>query len=223
MLQHLTKIYKLGIKDDLQPEDERRAILINQILFFSTLLVFTLVPIVYLFAEMFNVVITFCCGLIVMSPLFFSYKGKHDFAVLFFVISSSMMVAAASILIQNTHSDLFLILLVVIPFLTLRSERKKWIILIFIVLLFIGLNIAYKYIEPVAEYNESQKFFAYLSNIIAITLVITIFLIKLKQQNQHYEDEMIEQKHITDGIYKEILDSIIYAKRIQSAILPSSA
>jgi len=54
-----------------------------------------------------------------------------------------------------------------------------------------------------------------------LVLVLALFILRGYKQKQKANEIIATQKHLVDEKQKEILDSIHYAKRIQTALLPS--
>ncbi|MDP3145683.1 MAG: tetratricopeptide repeat protein [Bacteroidota bacterium] len=71
--------------------------------------------------------------------------------------------------------------------------------------------------ELIQKENERNYFIAGFS----LVLILALFILRGYKQKQKANAIILEQKHLVDEKQKEILDSIHYAKRIQTALLPS--
>lgn len=215
------KIGNIGIPEDVSPNDRRRATLINLIIFYCCLPALITTPLVVAVAEWVNVVFIIFSILLLSISFIFSSKGNHERAFLYFITVTSIIIAFGAMLFRNTSTDIYLIPAATIPFITLKSKRKATAIFVLIMLLFVAINIAFQYIEPYNSLDGLNKEIAYVNSVILIAGMMFITLYKLKSQNDIYEADIIRQKELTEEAHKEVVDSINYAQRIQSAIMPS--
>jgi len=72
-----------------------------------------------------------------------------------------------------------------------------------------------------AELNQKENERNYFIAGFGLVLVLALFIFKGYKQKQKANAIILEQKHLVDEKQKEILDSIHYAKRIQTALIPS--
>lgn len=68
--------------------------------------------------------------------------------------------------------------------------------------------------------NERQNLIIFI--IVSVFLIISVIYLYIRFKNQRRDkNTILEQKHLIEERSKEIQDSIIYAKRLQSAIMPT--
>ncbi len=72
-----------------------------------------------------------------------------------------------------------------------------------------------------AELNQKENERNYFIAGFGLVLVLALFILRGYKQKQKANAIIIEQKELVDEKQKEILDSIHYAKRIQTALLPN--
>ncbi len=71
-----------------------------------------------------------------------------------------------------------------------------------------------------AEHNKQQVIIWSICGVLIIVIGFAFFVYRSSIQKQKANLEIIKQKHIIEEKQKEIVDSIYYAKRIQTALLP---
>lgn len=220
MRQWLESIYNLGITSELDAEDRRRATLVNQIIFYCGLTPMLMLPLVAAIAEPINVIFISSCGLVLASSLIFSARNNHRMAMFWFSFFASTTVAIGAILFRNSTSDIYLIPAATLPFITLKNKKEAIVVFVINMALFCIVNYSYQYIEPIMDFEGDQREIAYVNGVIMVALMILIVLYQLRKQNDRFEGEIIEQKEIIEEAHKDMVDSIVYAQRIQQAILP---
>ncbi|MDP3145162.1 MAG: hypothetical protein Q8N66_07160, partial [Bacteroidota bacterium] len=72
-----------------------------------------------------------------------------------------------------------------------------------------------------AELKQKENERNYFIAGFGLVLVLALFILRGYKQKQKANAIIVAQKHLVDEKQKEILDSIRYAKRIQTALLPS--
>jgi hypothetical protein len=72
-----------------------------------------------------------------------------------------------------------------------------------------------------AELKQKENERNYFIAGFGLVLILALFIFRGYQQKQNANAIILEQKHLVDEKQKEILDSIHYAKRIQTALLPN--
>jgi serine phosphatase RsbU (regulator of sigma subunit) len=119
--------------------------------------------------------------------------------------------------VQNHVILLPIILLSVIMF---RNRTERISVFILTVALYFVQQRLFNVVEPVADISdENKKIFAMIFFFLAMifTFVVGYYFIGI---NKEYEGIIVNQKENLELKNKEITDSITYAKRIQTAILP---
>jgi hypothetical protein len=72
-----------------------------------------------------------------------------------------------------------------------------------------------------AELKQKEKERNYFIAGFGLVVVLALFILRGYKQKQKANKLILAQKHLVDEKQREILDSIHYAKRIQTALLPN--
>ncbi|MES2514737.1 MAG: hypothetical protein V4580_11360, partial [Bacteroidota bacterium] len=72
-----------------------------------------------------------------------------------------------------------------------------------------------------AERKKQHIIIAIVCGILLLAIIFTIYVYRSYKTKQKINIEITEQKHILEEKQKEIIDSIYYAKRIQTALITS--
>jgi serine phosphatase RsbU (regulator of sigma subunit) len=224
-----TRLSRLGLKESSTRGKTRRAQITNRMLFISTCVGFSYIPIFIslengMIPLIFNIVLTLC----ISSLFLFSWKGRHQIAGVTLCLLLTIHIVVISVFIQGGTARYYLIQIAILGFALIRSLRIGTLLFIFAAISFFIAEYAYKFIEPLMIRNGSDHVTLYIFNMTVIFLAGYYLIYHLKKTNDNFESDLfaqrdqIEKQHkVLEESHAEIQDSIRYAKRIQSAILPS--
>lgn len=122
----------------------------------------------------------------------------------------------------------YLIPLSILGFTLMKDRLKGLIVFLSAFAAFFVAHFGPDYIDPIVKNSGNGDEVKFLINMSLIFLGTLYFILQLIDTNKRYEKAIVEQKETIEqqhkelmGTHKDIQDSILYAKRIQTAILPS--
>ena len=122
----------------------------------------------------------------------------------------------------NLQFYLLVMCMIVVIFYDNKSVIKLFIA--FSIIAFFGLLFLMKdrrgLIDIPAEFDTIKQNMGY-ANLFVLFVIISILIFFFKNQNLHYQERITEASKIIAEKNKEMLDSINYAQRIQSGLLPA--
>ncbi len=214
-------ISTIGLKADDSFDFIRKVQLINRLCFLSTATATVFIPLIYFIGNYFYAAVL--CGFAPLCGLYFFFSFKRLF---FVALAWSQVVTLISVFWGSIETpgcgvEFFLIPLSLIPFTIV--ERTK-ICICFVGIAAGALVLSHILQETYQPHSVVAPFYTKLTYIIGIvsTFVLTsIIIVQFKITNQKYESIIEEQKLIVEIKNKDITDSIKYAKRIQTSLLPT--
>ncbi|MCH2232617.1 MAG: SpoIIE family protein phosphatase [Crocinitomicaceae bacterium] len=220
-------ISNLGVKPFMEDADIRRAKLTNRLIVIAFLMGFTYIP---LFINEGSTPLLIQIGVLLISiaSLFFAVrKSKHEVAavLLSFLLITHLLIAG--ILIEGGTGKYFLFLFSILGFAMVKPIKWGVFIFTYAIFAFFTAEITHPYIEPLIVRTPEQTQVVYVINMLLIFMGSFFLIFHYKSGNLRYEKNILSQKRQIESQHSklveshdEIQDSIRYAKRIQSAILP---
>lgn len=221
------KISNIGIDADLAPEDRIRIRIFNRMIFYAFGM--NLVFIVWLpFVDLGLLALILA---IITSSNFLLYwliKKRHvDLAGIIFNVSYGLYVNLLSLIMPDAGLEVFTIAFGIVPFFILKNRTTSLLLLGFWLLVFFALIP----LEELVGYNivkdPGLNFAFRKACFVFITVFVFFSVFHFKQTNHKYakklakqSDELKTKNDALELAHEEILASIKYAKRIQSAVLP---
>lgn len=183
---------------------------------------------VFLAQEAYTMLIQVGTLLTLMATAFvLALNGKHQQAGVFLCLLLIIHLVTVSFVIQGGTGRFYLIPVSIMGFILVRDVRIGSAIFALAFIGFFVAEFAPKYFEPIIIRTESSSRNTFVFNMIMIFLGTLYFIYQFIITNKNYEKEILKQKDLIEDQHKEleathndIRDSIIYAKRIQGAILP---
>lgn len=166
--------------------------------------------------------------LLITLALFFNYYKKYDAARWSFLITAILSVGPLILVVpQETYYPLFMIPISTIPAILFKEKIKAMIGFAIVVLIYFLATYFNDHVPDIKTADEETiRLFSYFFRIMMF-LILFFLVFYLKNISFEYEkiittktQELKESHDIITERNKDITDSINYAKRIQSAILP---
>lgn len=222
-------ILDAGIDEKLHSHQKRRAQLTNRLILFGTALC---LPYIFFYINFIDKTpLYLLVFFVVFNALlfYFSKNQRHEVAAILFILSASLFLYGISLSISNSSFHYFLIPMSVLGFAMIEKKRAGILtFLLAVVVFFLAATTDY-YFEPLIQINERTELVFYVINFIAVFLASLYFFWQLKLTNVEFEENLKDQKNQIEDQHKqlktsfrEIQESINYAKHIQHAILPAS-
>lgn len=233
--EHLSSIGLHEYKKCEALELFREVLLINQLVIFILAIMAIYIPI-EIFQNGFSLVpeILIAIGFLSLT-LFFNHKKWFSFSKIYFFLASIISILPMMYLVPSGAGNEFLLLpIALIPAILFHNRLLGFLMFVFVVIIFFIVINTREWIHPIIEVTPEQIAFfrnIYLAMAFFLVFIIVFYfrtnvnnfeeinlekneLLKLSNQEITAKKIEIEIQH------NEIKDSIRYAKRIQSAILP---
>ncbi|MGE0567824.1 MAG: PP2C family protein-serine/threonine phosphatase [Bacteroidia bacterium] len=121
----------------------------------------------------------------------------------------------------NLMGDKYLILTTsAIPLILFKRKRTIYLMFAVNILVFLFIVWFQNNYEPLVVLEDSYKQAYYVLSQLTVFLVIFYIIMYFRDNNEKFEAELEEKNRIISIKNHEIIDSIVYAKRIQEAIMP---
>jgi serine phosphatase RsbU (regulator of sigma subunit) len=147
--------------------------------------------------------------------------GKYKAAFHYTIWYGFTFLTAFSILFGGVNNSYYYFLFLPVACNILFDDLKTTIVYVVISAILMVGNVYYiDHYEPYYDMEAWMKYFSY-PNILFASLLIFLGVRLFKQENLKYAHQIEEQKKVLEEKNQEITDSINYAKKIQSALIPS--
>jgi serine phosphatase RsbU (regulator of sigma subunit) len=221
LIKQWKKVTLSGIRSAKTPHDRKSLLLINRLSMLNTLLMvfFSVMGIVLDLSYVLYFCIPF--GIAFALPPYLNSLGKFEFSRYYFSIIPLFFLLAACIHNSDELGDRFLVLSTAAIPLILFKERWK------INLLF-SLNVAVFFFVSwyQAHYEPMERIPFYIAEryqsgaLFAIFIILYFVVQYFRNDCEDYERELEDKNYIITQKNSEIIDSINYARRLQSAVMP---
>jgi hypothetical protein len=137
-----------------------------------------------------------------------------------FMVGTLFVIIMGLVVGRTVGNHVILVPIVLLATIMFKSKTEKIALFLVIIISYLVQRWLFDIITPLADISEENKqVFAVIFFVLALifTFVIGIYFLGT---NKEYESIIVMQKENLELKNKEITDSITYAKRIQTAILP---
>ncbi|MBK9192130.1 MAG: SpoIIE family protein phosphatase [Crocinitomicaceae bacterium] len=207
----------------------RHAQMTNRMIFISICLGFSYVPMYVSIGSheplYQNILLTIFTG----TLYFFSVRSKHETAAILLCLLLMLHILVVSLVIKGGTGRFYLLEIAVLGFTMIKSARTSFILFLLSLGAFFAAEFAYLWIEPMIVRSKEDNMIVYSFNIVLIFLGGLYLIYHLKRTNDYFSKDILKQKEqiefqhrLLEESNREMKDSIRYARRIQSAILPPS-
>jgi serine phosphatase RsbU (regulator of sigma subunit) len=215
------KISHLGVTNPNEP-DYRQVVISNKIVTIAILMVIGFIPIEIILNGFKIVPVEIVCGLIFSLPLYFNYKQKFVFARYFIIIISVLMVMLMTYMVGGgSNSEFVLLVMVASPLLLFKNKTHIFLLVAFIAISFLFLKTTSTMIEPIVFVTDEVKKQVQPVMMIMAMLLLFFQVYYFSELNQKFEQTLRKNKQEIEERHFEIQQSIQYAQKIQSALLPN--
>lgn len=167
------------------------------------------------------VLLTFFSVFSNVLALFLIHKKKYKIAFHYTMWYAFVFLTAFSVLFGNANNSYYYFLFMPVACNILFDNLKITLFYMLSSAVLMILNVYYiDTYQPYYEIEGWMKIFSY-PNILFAALLVFLGVRLFKQENIKYAHQIEEQKEALAEKNQEITDSINYAKRIQSALIPS--
>jgi serine phosphatase RsbU (regulator of sigma subunit) len=209
-------LINVGIDENTSLFDRKRVHLINGIGFISSIFyVINFFRYIYAPSMVYECIAAVICNL---TPILINYKKKYGLACHFYCIFNIawyffLGVTAGAI----DYSDYIYIPSSVAAMIFFREFRTSVIYFVLNLFSFGLVRYSHTIIQPVFKF-KGQEDLAF-SDLFTVFLMVFLIVVYFRFENSNQEKSLEERNKIVEEKNKDILDSINYAKRIQTALL----
>jgi len=216
-------LYNIGIKPHDTIQLIRKKKMNNVVTFFTTIATAFFIPYLLICNNNYYVVFDLIATLLIFFAFVFNYFGWLNLSMFWRFVVVIANVTYASLEMPGSGFQYFLIPLGLIPFI-LSDDTKKQLVLMFaaIAFFFFQMHYSQQYVPNSSALSNQQKIITYSIVLTMVFVLCALFVIKFKLAGTKFENVIRNQLKEIEEQKKDILDSINYAKRIQSALLPPS-
>ncbi len=212
-------ISSMGFSPDLSHEEVRRIKLLSRLNFITFL-----VLLFYLIVNLIIGINTFIPLLIITilsltTNLFLLYKKIYAPAKHISMTIIAICIGFFTLFNGDTFSEAFFIPLVAMPLIVFKDKKISVFYLIALIILVVVLKVSQGYIAPLTNLGKEELMFFKILNVICSALIAYFLTFYFKAANEEYENILIKMNEEVSEKNREITDSIIYAKRIQDALI----
>ena len=218
------RLSRIGLKDNENILEYREVILLNKLLLIMPAVMAVYIPVeIYVNGLMMIPAVLIMIGLFMATLLFHKYRKFKAGHYYLFLVSSLFILSMGLVVGKGINNHVMLIPISLLGFIMFKTNKERIsIFFITCILYLLQLNL-FEIVPPsVSIASEIKAIFSSIFFILGLLLTFLIGFYFLKI-NREYESIIIHQKELMEIKNKEITDSITYAKRIQSAILPSAS
>lgn len=215
------KLSHLGIYPDTSFELRNKLTVFNN----SNIVIF-LITFFYTFVGLKNgyYLSVFFTGFSLLSTsfsLFMVSKGYYKFAFHFIMMYAYIFISSFSVLLGGVNNSHYYFLFLPVACNIFFNELRITLLYLALCIVVMTGNILYiDLCEPYYTIPENLRFLGY-PNIPFVCLLIFLGVRLFKQENVKYAATIEEQRQTLEEKNREITDSINYAKKIQTALIPS--
>ncbi len=213
-------IHTIGVKSGDSTQVLRQKKMNNQVTLFTTLSTLVFIPYLYMVGNYYYIPYELATTALIILAFGFNHFGllKTSMFWRYFVILADVTFAALEM--PGAGVEYFLIPLGLIPFILSNSTATQMSLLATaLVFFFLRLYISENHYTPHSVINPITIFITYVIVLTMVFILCALFVIKYKLASIKYEGLVEHQLKEIEEKQKEILDSIHYAKRIQTALL----
>lgn len=214
------KISDIGRQPNMEPDEIRNLHLVNRTLLIGTLVSCMVAPLIALQGNALGFWAQVVTTLLLVLGFIFSVYRHYNSAMVYMLVVFMGNLTLASLLTPEILVEFYLIPLSIAAPAVLKSNRIA--IIMFLACLMNYLLIEH-YNDLIPKMVHMDSWLVDLTYVVDAVLIFTItffLFIVLRQTNAAYEQRIIKQKEHIEEQNHEIKQSITYAKRIQTAILP---
>lgn len=222
IINYWHKLSRIGLREDESVMEFREVILINRLMIFIPLIMAVYIPIEIFINGLKMIYAVSSMVFLFMATLVFHHYRWFKFAKYYLYLISSLFIVFMGVSVGkgiNNHVMFMPILLVGVIIFKTNVDR----IVIFIITTFFYLLQQYLFnnVSPIADISSEVRASFTIVFFIMGMLIVFVIGYYFMGINKEYESIIVSQKEGLELKNKEITDSITYAKRIQTAILPS--
>ncbi len=217
----LKKITFAGLQLARAPINRKGVLFINRMSILNTMmmLIFSFTMPFFSLEEL--LVFTLPFTILFALPIFLNYKGYFAFCRYYFSVLPLLFLIGLCIQNSSVLGDKYLLLTTAtIPLVLFRDKSKIYLMFTLNILVFLFI-VWYQYnFKPLITMPEVVQQVYFILSQLTVFMIIFFIIQYFRNDTEAYEAELVEKSRIISLKNSEIIDSIVYAKRLQEAIMP---
>jgi serine phosphatase RsbU (regulator of sigma subunit) len=210
-----------GIRLAETPHDRKSLLFINKMSLLNTLLMLAFSVTVTFFGLYDILYFTIPFMMLFSLPPYFNFKGQLLFCRYYFSIVPLCFLIAVCIHNGSMLGDKYLILTTAtIPLILFKHKKTIYSLFAANVLVFFAVEWYQSVFPPTINLPEFITTQYYIYAQLTVFAIIFFVVQSFRKDSEEYEEELEEKNKIISEKNHEITDSIVYAKRLQDAIMP---
>jgi hypothetical protein len=216
-----TKISSIGANPGDTAYTLRKIHLINQMCFLASITTFVFVPPLIFAGNNYYAGIQMAAGILSGISIFFCSLRKYKLALYWMLISILVNIFYCSLEIPGSGVECFLIPLSIIPLIVIENNKTCIGLMLLCLSFFLISYFLKRTYVPHFRITEKATEVLFLMVLVSTFVLCLIVVMQFKTINKKFEQIISNQNMVLEHKNKEITDSIIYAKRIQDALITS--
>jgi serine phosphatase RsbU (regulator of sigma subunit) len=215
------KISRIGLREDEDALRFREVILLNRVIVIMFLIMLVYVPIEYAINGWQMIPASLLLISLVVLTLGFHHFRYFLFGLYYLYTAGTTFIVMVGVFVgKEVQNNIVLIPIVLLAIIMFKTKRERIFLFLLTLLLYFIQQYLFKVIPPqIIIPLDVKGSFAIIFFVLGLLLTFIIGFYSMGI-NKEYETIIVLQKENLETKNKEITDSITYAKRIQTAILP---
>ncbi len=223
----INRILNNGISVNNTDSLNRKIRVSNLIVLLITVVMIAYTPVYFYFEQPVGITINSLFFLSALTTFFLIHQKKYRIAFLVHVCSSFLYFTITTV-VYGTAVNLhfFLLILCLISIVIFRNQKVVHLFIILAIISFFSLVIWAQFHDPLIKIPKQTKTLELLLgniNLLLLFVICSLFILFLKREMIAGQKRITEQKNLIEEKNRDLTDSIRYAQRIQSAMLPSKS
>jgi hypothetical protein len=214
-------ISSMGYSPDLSHEEARRIKLLSRLnsIIFMVLCLYVLVNLIlriYVFIPHLLVAMFFLA-----TNLMLLYKKAYAAAKHFSMFNITLAISFFSLFTGDVFTVAYFIPLAAMPLVIFKCRKTAGSYLAALLILGVIIRLMQSHVTPLIPQIEKLSMMFSIISIVCSAMITWFLVFYYKAANEEYENTLIKMHEVVTEKNREITDSIIYAKRIQDALITS--
>ena len=224
MIQLWNKIVNFNVDNISQEWDKRNMRLMNSLIFLLSIVSIIFSTVSYFAGIKGSAPLAICIALLPLSHFLFFYKLNILFIKVYFCFIPILLTFLLAVFFvgEGGGDKYYLLNTLMLPLVVFKKKREYFPIVVVNIISFFLIVFFQKLIPPYFQLNNKDLFYYFLLTSFLIILLSYFIISLFKKEIYSFQSTINNQRKVLEHKNKEVVDSLIYAKGIQEAILPSA-
>jgi serine phosphatase RsbU (regulator of sigma subunit) len=223
MINLWNKIVNYNVDNIAQEWDKRNMRLMNSLIFLLSVVSITFSFISYSAGIKGSAPLAFVIALLPVSHFLFFYRFNIIFIKVYFCFIPPLLTFLLAVFFigEGGGDKYYLLNTLILPLVVFKKKREYFPIVILNIIMFFLIEYFQNKIDPYFKLNSQDLFYYFLLTSFLIFVLSYLIISLFKKEIYSFQRTINNQRKVLEEKNNEIVDSLIYAKGIQEAILPS--